>query len=262
MGQAQLGRDRVRARPGAARHIRAAVSRRSRPSTTKRFECCHSQSVTSRGFFRTSIYYTHAGSPFERARGRAGVVASFMMAALAWWPISLGLVTRAPGRCGAARMVARLDGMVLGEAVSPEVLQQLGVEGKRALVAFFCRDNGHECMQELRDLESRATRYRSDFSCDIVAIRSQGSWVKEDTPSKYPSIRFVCAVPCSPRAMALHVTRVLAVCGSVDEGEGLRRAFRMEIDQINDRQSFLVDAQGRVQHRVESAILVVPRRMP
>jgi len=131
------------------------------------------------------------------------------------------------GRCGAARMVARLDGMVLGEAVSPEVLQQLGVEGKRAVVAFFCRDNGHECMQELRDLESRATRYQSDFSCDIVAIRSQGSWVKEDTPSKYPSIRFV-----------------------VDEGEGLRQAFRMEIDQINDRQSFLLDAQGRVQGQI------------
>jgi len=142
-------------------------------------------------------------------------------------PISLGLVARAPGRCPAVRMGSRLDGMVLGEAVSPEVLQQLGVEEKCAVVAFFCRDNGHECMQELRDLESRATRYQADFSCDVVAIRSQGSWINEDTPSKYPSLRFM-----------------------VDEGEELRQAFRMEIGQINDRQSYLLDAEGRVQGQI------------
>jgi peroxiredoxin len=129
-------------------------------------------------------------------------------------------------------MGSRLDGMVLGEAVPPEVLQQLGVDGKRAVVAFFCRDNGHECMQELRDLESRATRYRADFSCDIVAIRSRGSWVNEDTASKYPSLRFI-----------------------VDEDEELRQAFRMEIGQINDRQSYLLDAEGRVRPQVESARL-------
>ena len=87
---------------------------------------------------------------------------------------------------------------VFGETVSPEVLQRCGVENKRAVVAFFCRDNGHECMQELRDLESRATRYQNDFSCDIVAIRSPGSWVNDDTPSKYPSIRFMCVVPPHP----------------------------------------------------------------
>ena len=80
--------------------------------------------------------------------------------------------------------------MVLGEAVSPEVLQQLGIEGKRAAVAFFCRDNGHECGQELRDFESKATRYRTEFNCDIVAIRSRGSWIDEETPAKFPSLRF------------------------------------------------------------------------
>ena len=126
-----------------------------------------------------------------RTRARAPMMALLL-------PISLGLVARAPGRCPAARMGSRLDGMVLGEAVPPEVLQQLGVDGKRAVVAFFCRDNGHECMQELRDLESRATRYRADFSCDIVAIRSRGSWVNEDTASKYPSLRFMCAWPHGP----------------------------------------------------------------
>jgi hypothetical protein len=120
------------------------------------------------------------------------------MLALALLP-SLGFVARAPGRCPAARMGSRLDGMVLGEAVSPEVLQQLGIEGKRAVVAFFCRDNGFECMQELRDLESRANRYQTEFSCDIVAIRSRGSWLSEDTPSKYPSVRFMCAWPHGPR---------------------------------------------------------------
>lgn len=148
------------------------------------------------------------------------------MLALALLP-SLGFVARAPGRCPAARMGSRLDGMVLGEAVSPEVLQQLGIEGKRAVVAFFCRDNGFECMQELRDLESRANRYQTEFSCDIVAIRSRGSWLSEDTPSKYPAIRFM-----------------------VDEGEELRQAFRMEIGQINDRQSYLLDAEGRVQGQI------------
>lgn len=149
------------------------------------------------------------------------------MAALAIVALSLGLVARAPGRCPAARMGARLDGMVLGEAVSPEVLQQLGIEGKRAVVAFFCRDNGHECGQELRDFESKATRYRAEFNCDIVAIRSRGSWVDEETPAKFPSLRFF-----------------------VDEDEELKQAFRMDIGQINDRGTYLLDAGGRVQGQV------------
>ena len=34
---------------------------------------------------------------------------------------------------------------------------------------------------------------------------------------------------------------------SVDEGDELKQAFRMDIGQVNDRQSFLLDAQGRVQ---------------
>ena len=150
-------------------------------------------------------------------------------------PISLGLVARAPGRCPAARMGSRLDGMVLGEVVPPEVLQQLGVDGKRAVVAFFCRDNGHECGQELRDFESKATRYRAEFNCDIVAIRSRGSWVDEETPAKFPSLRFF-----------------------VDEDEELKQAFRMDIGQINDRGTYLLDAGGRVPPQVESAVLAVP----
>ena len=157
------------------------------------------------------------------------------MAALPIVALSLGLVARAPGRCPAARMGARLDGMVLGEAVSPEVLQQLGIEGKRAAVAFFCRDNGHECGQELRDFESKATRYRTEFNCDIVAIRSRGSWVDEETSAKFPSLRFF-----------------------VDEDEELKQAFRMDIGQINDRATYLLDADGRVPPQVESAVLAVP----
>ena len=46
------------------------------------------------------------------------------------------------------------------------------------------------------------------------------------------------------------MTRLHATRGSVDEGEELRQAFRMEIDQINDRQSYLLDAQGRVQGQI------------
>ena len=157
------------------------------------------------------------------------------MAALPVVALSLGLVARAPGRCPAARMGARIDGMVLGEAVSPEVLQQLGIEGKRAAVAFFCRDNGHECGQELRDFESKATRYRTEFNCDIVAIRSRGSWIDEETPAKFPSLRFF-----------------------VDEDEELKQAFRMDIGQINDRATYLLDADGRVPPQVESAVLAVP----
>ena len=63
------------------------------------------------------------------------------MFAAALLPYSLGLVVRAP-RAPRPRMGARLDGMVLGEAVAPEVLQKLGVEGTRAAIMFFCRRRG------------------------------------------------------------------------------------------------------------------------
>ena len=41
-----------------------------------------------------------------------------------------------------------------------------------------------------------------------------------------------------------------AACGSVDEGQELRQAFRMDIDQINDRASYLLDADGCVQGQI------------
>ena len=104
------------------------------------------------------------------------------MVALPIVALSLGLVARAPGRCPAARMGARLDGMVLGEAVSPEVLQQLGIEGKRAAVAFFCRDNGHECGQELRDLESDFESLAKRTDEAEVVLFSESGWT--------PDIRF------------------------------------------------------------------------
>ena len=62
------------------------------------------------------------------------------------------------------------------------------------------------------------------------------------------TLRFASCAPgrTVPAGLTAHVTRVLAMRGRVDEGEELRQAFRMEIGQINDRQSYLLDAEGRV----------------
>ena len=43
-------------------------------------------------------------------------------------------------------------------------------------------------------MQERAGRYIDEYKCEVVAIRSRGSWIKEDTPSKYPLLRFQCAV--------------------------------------------------------------------
>ena len=97
--------------------------------------------------------------------------------------VPLALMLRTPTALRATvSMAARIDGMLLGETVAPEVLQRLGIEGQRVCIAFFCRDDGFECGKQLRDLEERAQRYRDEFACEIVAIRSRGSWVKVTFP--------------------------------------------------------------------------------
>ena len=124
-------------------------------------------------------------------------------------------------------MGPRSDGILTGEAVPPEALAALGVEGRRAVVAFFCRDNGFECGKELADFQERSPSYAA-LDCDIVAIRSEGPWVTEETAAKYPSLRFL-----------------------VDKDETLRKAFRMNLGNTQrDRHTFLLDTRGVVQGQV------------
>ena len=145
------------------------------------------------------------------------------MLALLLPPCAL-LTPQARFRRSHAVMTARTDGMLSGETVPTELLSKLGIEGKRTVLAFFCRDDGFECQKELRDFEDRSERYKDQFGCDIVAIRSAGKWVSEETPRKFPSLRFV-----------------------VDDGDELRQALRMDIDQVRDRHTFVLDVQGCIQ---------------
>ena len=77
-----------------------------------------------------------------------------------------------------------------------------------------------------------ATGPSSTVTSSLSAPEARGSTRRP--PAKFPSLRFF-----------------------VDEDEELKQAFRMDIGQINDRATYLLDADGRVPPQVESAVLAV-----
>lgn len=123
------------------------------------------------------------------------------------------------------------SGLLTGEMVPAVALSALGVQGQRAVVAFYCRDEGFEDKKELLNFQERATSY-AELQCAIVAVRGDGmAAVQEGTEAKYPAIRFV-----------------------VDEGDGIRTMLRMSAGGVRngDRHTYLIDAEGRVQGQLNN----------
>lgn len=124
------------------------------------------------------------------------------------------------------------SGLLTGEKLPADALTALGIDaGQRAIVAFYCRDDGFEDKKQLLDMQERSDAYIA-ASCSIIAVRGDGfSAVVEGTEAQYPAIRFI-----------------------VDEGDAIRTMLRMSSGGVRngDRHTYVIDSEGRVQGQLNN----------